>query len=287
MKKDMRTRISASLVMGAVLSVGVGNVLAGPTSLPLRSEAGTCIYGGSTTQTIETTFGTNLAALPFTGTTTYDFYSPPLTAATTLAASRKGGGIIAMADTSTTSANDFKVTGRMQYADYDPATGSESLIVDTGSSANQDVHHGQTVHWPLPNVDLGASLTVPAGHLLHIVVEIALVEGNPGGFGQLLYNGPSGSTTVGLLPQNSTALQWTFARPGTPTLGLCATPDGCARLTCAGLPGQAYLIQAATSLKAPQWQTIATNCAAADGRFTYLIQDMPNYPCRFYRTSNP
>src|SRR2546428_12130859 len=119
----MKNRISIFLVV-AFLGNAASNVPAGPTSLPLRAESGTCIYGGSTTQTIETTFGTNSAALPFTGTTSYDFYSPPLIAATTLEASRKGGGIISMEDTSATSANDFKVTGRMQYLDYDPATGS-------------------------------------------------------------------------------------------------------------------------------------------------------------------
>src|SRR5258706_13763427 len=161
MRKGMKNRVSTSLVIGALFGVGAGNVLAGPTSLPLRSESGTCIYHGGTTQTIETTFGTNQAALPFTGTTTYDFYSPPLAAPTSLTTADRGAGLIFMDNTSSTTANDFTVTGRMQYFDYDPATGADVLIVDTTESTSADVKHHKTVNWALPKVYLPANRTVP------------------------------------------------------------------------------------------------------------------------------
>jgi hypothetical protein len=280
MKKDMKNRISASLVIAALFGVGAENVLAGPTLLALRSESGA-------TQTVETNFGTSQASLAFPGTTTYDFYSPPLLVPTSLEDKDKGGGTIFMKNTGTAPANDFKVTGQIRYLDYDPATGTETLIVATGISPHQDVHHGHTEHWPLPNGDLHASHTVPAGHLLHIAVGITLVGGNPGSFGQLLYNGTSASTTVGQLPQNNHPTVWAFGNPVTPSLCLSRQPDGCARLTCAGLPGQTYRIQATTSLAAPQWTTIATNTTGLDGLFSFIDVNAPDYPCRFYRTSNP
>src|SRR5580765_4266560 len=60
--------------------------LAAPFALPLRWEsAGTCIGNGSTVQTVETAYGSSRASLPFTGTTAYDFYSPPIAAAPALA----------------------------------------------------------------------------------------------------------------------------------------------------------------------------------------------------------
>src|SRR5438105_3045649 len=46
MRKDMKNRVSVCLVM-ALFGAGASSVLAGPTLLPLRAEAGTCIYGGS------------------------------------------------------------------------------------------------------------------------------------------------------------------------------------------------------------------------------------------------
>jgi len=287
MKKDMKNRAFTYLVVGALFGAGVASVLAGPTPLPLRSESGTCIYHGGTTQTIETTFGTNQAALAFTGTTTYDFYSPPLAAPTSLTTGDRGAGLIFMANTSTTTANDFTVTGRMQYFDYDPATGADVLIVDTTASDSADVKHHKTVSWALPKVYLPANRTVPVGHLLHIALTISLVSGNPGSFGHLLYNDASGSTTIGLLPQNNGPVTWAFAPPGTTSICLEPQPDGCARLRCAGIPGQTYLIQAAASLTPPQWTTIATNNAGADGLFSFVVLDMANHPCRFYRTSNP
>ena len=287
-----RIRICASPAIAALFGIAASNVLAGPTLLALRSESPTAIYHGSTTQTVETNFGANVAGLAFTGTTTYDFYSPPLTAPTSLDSHDRGSGVIYMKNTSTTPANDFKVTGQMRYADYDPATGTETLIVATGVTPKQDVHHGNTEHWPLPNGDLHTAHTVPTGHLLHISVVITLVSGNPGSFGQLLYNGTSASSTQGKLPENNNPTVWAFGspaveRPAAPSLALTPQSDGSLLLSCAGTPGQGYLIQATTSLMPPQWTTIATNYSDGDGLMSYIVTDAASYPCKFYRTSSP
>jgi hypothetical protein len=260
------------------------------TDLPLRQEAGTAIYHANTSQTIESTYGTNLGTLSFSQTTTYDFYSPPLAAAMPLAAADKGGGKIFMRNVSLSTANDFSVSGRMRFYDYDPATGTEALIVDTGSSPH-DVHANQTVNWPMPNPTIGSARTVSIGHLLHVAVIVTLVSGSPAGFGQFLYNGALGTSTVAYLPQELSK-PWSFA---TPTLYVASQTtnsvqmlsDGCSKITCAGAPNQTYLVQATASLSSPAWTTIATNTTGPDGLFVFVDADAPNFPARFYRTSTP
>ena len=97
----------AAIVLLATLSA-----YAVPTPLPLRSEsAATDIYDATTTHTIETSYGNTTypwVALPFTGTTTYDFYSPPLTAAVTLNATDTAFGSVNVTNESGPS---FVVTG--------------------------------------------------------------------------------------------------------------------------------------------------------------------------------
>jgi hypothetical protein len=286
MKHSSKKAVVVLVVGAKLLGAAVGNAVAGPEDLALRCETGACIYHGSTTQTIETSFGTNLAALAFEGTTTYDFYSPPLAAATALTTKDKAAGTIVMENTSTSNADDFTVKGRMQYFDYDPATGAETLIVDTTDSGTQDVQHGEKMNCNLPKVNLAVDHTVPASHLLHIAVTVTLVSGNPGNYGHLLYNGARGSSTAGQLHQNNAA-RWAFAQPGTATVLLCKPPGGCASLTCSGIPNSTYLIQATTNLAAPTWTTIATATAGSNGLFNFTDPDSTNYPCRFYRTSTP
>ena len=167
------------------------------TPLVLQCGSGTC-----TPQLLDNSSGSGIAPLPFTGTTTYDFYSTPLTASVSLAKSDKGGGVIFMQNTATSSANDFAVNGQMRYYDYDPATGSEVLMVITGVSGHKNVNHGQTVNWAILNVALSASHVIPAGHMIHVAVVIGLISGNPGSFGSLLYNGASNKSTVALFPAN-------------------------------------------------------------------------------------
>ena len=100
----------------------------------------------------------------------------------------------------------------MQFLDYDPTTGIDTLIIGTTDISPAGVKHSQSVKWTLHTESLSLSQTIPIGHLLHIAVTVTLASGNPGAFGQLLYNGPSGASTVGLLPANS-ALVWPFGSP--------------------------------------------------------------------------
>ncbi len=374
-KKEMISSVSAVVMAVAAIIASAGNAPAAATSIPLRLEnPGTCIFNGVTVQTLETAFGTNISSLPFSGTTTYDFYSPPLIAPTSLTTSDKGGGVIFMKNTAATSANDFSVAGRMQFFDYDPGTGAEVLIADTSNSPHKDVNHGQTVNWAIPNQSLPANRTVPSGHLLHIAMTLTLMSGDPGAFGGVLYSGPSGSSTVGLLSQSATttwsfgsltappqigislsspavyancsgniasvpatagaAYAWTInngsiaAGQGTPqiswtagsigpvTLGVTVTkgcssscttnvtvlvtgsepapllsigalPDRSVWISCAGVPGQNYLVEATTNLAAPVWTTLVTTNGGTAGLFMLIDLDSTNYPARFYRAVTP
>jgi len=273
--------------VGLVSMSFVPKLAAAPSYLALRNETGTCIYGGFTTQTVENTFGTSVMPLTFSATTTYDFYSPPLASSTSLAATDKGGGVIFMKNVSPSHANDFIVTGRMQYYDYDRATGTETLIVDTGDSTTKNVSQGQTVNWAIPNVLLPTPKTVPIGHLLHVAVTLTLVSGNPAGFGQLLYNGPKTGSTTALFPQNNDSVVWHFAPAGSTCLTICQQPDGCARLTSVAVPAQTYSVQATTNLAAPVWTIIGAGTVNANGSFSFTDPDATNYSCRFYRLVGP
>jgi len=247
------------------------------------------IHGGITVQTLSTNFGTNLTAAPFSGTTTYDFYSPPLGEAVSLQASDKGGGIIYLRNTGTTGAADFTVTGRMRYFDYDPATGVDVVIVDTGESSKKNVNYGQTVPCDVPNVLLPSNITIPAGHMIHLAMTISVVSGNPGNWGRVIYNGDSASTTVAWLPKfRSVVLKWSFdpsVMNGVPPtiISLTHQPDGAMAVLCGGTPGATYSIQASPSMQPPVWTTIAGATADSNGLFSYDDDDAGSYPSCFYR----
>ena len=75
-------------------------------------------------------------------------------------------------------------------------------------------------------------------------------------------------------------------------VGLCHVdlalwPDGSVHVGCAGMPGQVYLLQAATNPASPSWTTLATNVTDASGWFVWAAMDATNYQSRFYRLLTP
>ena len=279
-------RISPGVLLCLLLT---SNASAKNTRLALCNESPKAIHSGLTSQILDQSFGTNLEVLAFTATTTYDFYSPRLVSSISLAPEDKGGGVIFMRNTSSTTANDFSVTGEMQFFDYDPNTGAETLMVDTKASRTKNVNHGQTVNWDIPNALLRAATTIPAGHMIHLAMTVALVSGNPGSFGGVLYNGPTGSSTSGYLPQNRwVVMNWTFdASPAPPPFSIFPQPNGQMVLGIYGTPQMPVTIQATTSLSAPNWTTLVSTNTDANGTCNFVDQDATNHPCRFYRTITP
>jgi hypothetical protein len=284
-------RYFRALLIGALLWAGARNCSAIQTWIALRSGCAMPLHCGVTVQTLSTSFGTNAAWLSFSATATYDFYSPPLSNSLSLVPSDKGGGMIYMQNTGTTTNNDFRVTGEMKFFDYNPATGTEVMIVDTTASPPKDVNHGQVVNWAIPNALLPANTTVAAGHMVHIAMTIGLVSGNPAGCGEVLYNGP-GPSTSGFLPQNrSTVLNWSFNPsaiygPAATIVSIVPQPEASMRLSCAGSASTSYSIQATTNLLSPVWTTIVTTNADSNGLFSFIDTDAAHYPMRFYRTAS-
>ena len=272
-----------SLLIAFALFSAQRMAMGAATPLVLQCGSGTC-----TPQMLDSSSGSGIAALPFAGTTTYDFYSPALTASVSLAKSDKGGGVIFMQNTGASSANDFSVSGRIQYYDYDPATGLEVLMVDTGAaSGHKNVNHGQTVNWAIPNVALSASYVIASGHMIHIAVMISLVSGNPGSFGQVLYNGASNASTVALFPQSAT-VTWPFAAPVPAARAeVASATSGAMAVSFAGIPGMGYQIQATTNLTTGGWITIGTTNADVNGLLRFVDVDAKSFSSRFYRTLKP
>jgi hypothetical protein len=298
----MKTK-SLILIVGSLLMLGVvREARAVPGLLPLRyvpggmtTHIGTTIHNGTTTLAVGTSYGANLLGLSLTGTTTYDFYSAPLLAGVTMLTSDKGQGTVYLRNTNPTSANDFQATGRMRYYDYNPFTGTDTLIVDTGASQKNNVQHDSTAQWNMNPVPLPANYTMPAGDLLHVTVTITVVSGDPGAGAQMLYNGPKGASTLANLTyaasDNWLALDWPFASgpvASWPSTSINVWPDPAVQVCFYSTPGSNYLIQATTTLEnKSSWVTIGSCVAASNGFLTYLDNDATNYPCRFYRIATP
>jgi hypothetical protein len=264
--------------------------------LPLRyASPGVAIHNAATAQAVGTAYGTNLLGLAFTGTTTYDFYSMPVMSPVRLLTSDGVQGTIYMQNTNLTSANDLQVTGEMRYYDYNPVTGTDTLIGGTGASVKGNVQHGQITHWDMKLVLLPANYTIPAGDLLHVAVTITLLSGDPGTGVWMLYNGPSGTSTFADITypasDNGFALAWPFASRSVaswPCMSINYSPDPAVQIACYATPGSSYQIQATTTLgNASSWVTLGCCVAATNGFMTYIDNDVTNYPCRFYRIAAP
>jgi hypothetical protein len=62
---------------------------------------------------------------------------------------------------------------------------------------------------------------------------------------------------------------------------------GSVRVRCVGIPGRSYAVQASDSLHAPNWTTLSTPAAAANGRFDAIDADAALHSTRYYRTLEP
>lgn len=269
---------------------------AASTPFALRYETnGVSIHGSVTSQTVETNFGTNPLGLAFTGSNTYDFYSPPISNPISLSTSEKTGGLIVMSNSAPTADNDFTVFGSMDFYDYDPVSGKDIYVATARQPANaaRKVNHSDTARWILVQAPQHTDYTIPVGHLLHIAVTIVLESGNPGSYGQLVYNGPIGSSTMALFPRNaSLPISWTPAtqivvRPVISSI--IVLPDGSVQINGTGAPAGYYLIQVTSNLGDPSsWTTISTIMAdSVTGVIQWIDTDAPNHPLRFYRLATP
>lgn len=268
---------------------------AAATNLPLRYETnGVATFNDTSSQVIENAFGTNQLGLAFTGTNTYDFYSAPLTTAINFPSIDKIAGVIYITNSAPTPANDFSVSGSMQYYDYDPDTGVDRLIMQTkpGGAAGQRVDHRKMTHWTVAQAPGHIAFQIPAGHSLHIAVTLVLISGDPGSFARLLYNGKRGASTTAVFPK-PLLLPSKWQTPSIVSLppsidSITVAPDRTVQLTGDGDPEETYLIQATTNLSDPtSWTTIGSSLSEIDGTLQFTDSDAANYSYRFYRLSTP
>ncbi len=287
----IKHKYSLGLVAGAFLLGSAQNSSAAQTWLAFRSGCAMPLHSGVTVQTLDTKFGTNLIALPFSDTSTYDFFSAPLNSAVSLTATDQVGGVIYLRNSGRTGVVNFSVTGRMSYFDYNPNTGINVPLADTGASDTIKTHHGQVASWAVPTVTFPANATVPAGHMIHVAMTIELVSSKTAIAGEVLYNGASGQSTAALFSLNQ-APQPNFSFDSSAILGAAAKivsvvqqPDGSMLISCAGQAATAYSIQATASLQSPVWTTLGTTTSDANGLFSFVDTNATNYSCRFYRTA--
>jgi hypothetical protein len=290
---NINTKYLLGLVASLAICAGAQTASAEATFIALRTGYALPIHGGTTIQALCCNFGNNLTSLPFTQTTTYDFYSPPLSNAVPMTTSDKGGGVIYMQNLlGSTGTNGFVVTGRMVYTDYDPATGNEVLIVDTGASPQKNVNNVGGVNWAIPNMPLPANYTIPAGHMIHMAMTIALVSGGPTVSGQVFINGAQGSSSMALFPQNRASnLFWGFdssAIYAPPVIvSIKPQPDGTMLISCSGSPATPYSLQASQNPHPASWETLDSTTSDSNGLFSFIDEEGAEYTCCFYRIAIP
>jgi hypothetical protein len=242
----------AAAVAAIIILASAESLSAAATSLPLRYESrGACTGSGITPLTIESVYGSGTVGLPFSGSTNYDFYSPPMAAGPTLKTTDKGAGQLWMANGNSTI--DFKVTVRFVFYDHDPASGKETQIVDSGATGGMAVPHLQAVKINTPQGNLSAPFTPVAGHLLHVRVAVTLASGTVTD-GLVLLNTLSGTPgdSIAMLPAASTKT-WTFASSAPPVITAQPTNQS----VCCG--GAASLSVTASNATAFQWRKNGTN----------------------------
>lgn len=71
-----------------------------------------------------------------------------------------------------------------------------------------------------------------------------------------------------------------------PPLSAAITPGQGVQLQAAGIPGSAYVLQMATNLTPPNWQSISTNIVDANGNYQFTDTNAQAGSARFYRLSN-
>ena len=193
------------------------------TPLPLRIEpGGTCIYGETTPQTLESGYGSSAQALSFSGTSVFSFYSPAIISAPNLTASDKCGGQLWFTNGS---AQSFNATIRFEFLDYDSSTGSEVLLADSGESPSTRIARLSMSKVAAPHGAVGPNPIVTPGHLLHVRVTVN-VSGTAAN-AAIVLNGAEGSKadSLALFPQQ-TSSNWVFDAPSSaPDVTITAGPS--------------------------------------------------------------
>ena len=178
-------------------------------NLFLRAGSSTCLYGATTSQTLQKTSGTNQTSIAFSAqTNTFSFYSTPLTNAVLIPSNKMAGGTIGVQNNGSA---DFQFNVSEILYDYDPQTGYQTQIVAvpaTGGPTSVN-KNGKSGRQTLAQFKVGTSHTVPTNHMLRVDITIT-VNLTSGINGALIYNAPGGKgKSVAQLPTDN-SINWPF-----------------------------------------------------------------------------
>jgi hypothetical protein len=192
-----------------MLMVSFIGIRAHAVNLFLRAGSSTCLYGATTSQTLQKASGTNQTSIAFSAqTNTFSFYSTPLTNAVLIASNKIAGGTIGVQNNGSA---DFQFNASEILYDYDPLTGNQTQIVAvpaTGGPTSVN-KNGKSGRQTLAQVKVGTAHTVPSNHMLRVDITVT-VNLTSGINGALIYNAPGGKgKSVVQLPTDN-SINWPF-----------------------------------------------------------------------------
>jgi hypothetical protein len=212
-----------TVALSALLLASPSAVRGATTLLPLRYEpAGTCVYNAtSSSESVEAGFGTGAHNLPLTGSTTFNFYSPPIVTAPPLTATDLCSGKLWITNAGSAV---FNATVKFSFFDYDPHSGAEILLGESGVSAQTKIPHRAGKKLTTPKGVVITNMTPSMGHLLH--VRVAVTVYGTANNASITFDAPSGGKgdSAGYLPQQRTA-KWAFAASATSPDATITAPE--------------------------------------------------------------
>jgi hypothetical protein len=197
----------------ALSALFLASLNAATTPLPLRYEPlGTCVYNAtSSPEAIEAGFGASAHTLPINGSTSFDFYSPPIVTAPSLTTADRCSGKLWITNAGTVV---FNATIQFSFFDYDPHTGVEILLGQSGVSGKTKINLRTVKKLTTPGGVVITNMMPSVGHLLH--VRAAITVYGTANNASIVFNAPSGGKgdSAAYLPQQRAA-KWVFAASAT------------------------------------------------------------------------
>jgi len=163
---------------------------------------------------VEAGFGASVQSVAFAGSTSLNFYSPPIITAPSLTVSDRCSGRLWINNGGNQA---FSATIKFSFFDYDPHTGAETLLGESAVSGKTKVDKHIAKRLVTPRGTVITNTTPAVGHLLHIRVAVT-VYGTANN-ASIMFNSPWGTQgdSAGFLPAPRAA-KWVFAASAT-------TPD--------------------------------------------------------------
>jgi len=213
----------STIALAALLVTSPQAMHAATTPLPLRYEpAGTCVYNATSSPlAVEAGFGASAYNLPLTGSTSLNFYSPPIVTAPTFTAADRCSGKLWITNAGSVA---FNATIKFSFFDYDPHSGVEILLGESGISAKTKIDHRTAKKLTTPKGVVITNVPPSLGHLLH--VRVAVTVYGTASNASIVFNARSGAKgdSAGYLPQQRAA-KWVFAASATSPDATITAPE--------------------------------------------------------------